>query len=43
MNEHTNYNEEYTMSVDFGEDINTNELYRILGVDTSNMPDAYDI
>lgn len=36
-------NEEYNMSVDFGEDIDTNELHKILGIDTSNMPDAYDI
>ena len=36
-------NEEYTMSVDFDKEIDTNELYKILGIDTSNMPDAYDI
>lgn len=36
-------NEEYTMSVDFGKEIDTNELHEVLGIDTSNMPDAYDI
>ena len=36
-------NEEYSMSVDFGKEIDTNELNKILGIDTSNMPDAYDI
>ena len=36
-------NEEYTMSVDFGKEIDTNELHKVLGVDVSNMPDAYDI
>ena len=36
-------NEEYSMSVDFGKEIDTNELHKILGIDTSNMPYAYDI
>jgi hypothetical protein len=36
-------NEEYTMSVDFDKEINTNELHKILGIDISSMPDAYDI
>ena len=36
-------NEEYTMSVDFDKEIDTNELHKILGIDTSNMPDAYNI
>ena len=36
-------NEEYTMSVDFDKEIDTNELHKILGIDISNMPDAYDI
>ena len=36
-------NEEYTMSVDFDKEIGTNELHKILGIDISNMPDAYDI
>lgn len=36
-------NEEYTMTVDFGNEIDTNELHKILGIDTSNIPDAYDI
>ena len=36
-------NEEYTMSVDFDKEIEANELHKILGIDTSNMPDAYDV
>ena len=36
-------NEEYTMSVDFNKEIDTNELHKVLGIDTSNMPDAYDV
>ena len=36
-------NEEYTMSVDFDKEIDTNELHKILGIDVSNMADAYDI
>ena len=36
-------NEEYTMSVDFDKEIDANELHKILGIDTSNMPDAYDV
>ena len=36
-------NEEYTMTVDFGNEIGTNELHKILGIDTANMPDAYDV
>ena len=33
-------NEEYTMSVDFDKEIDTNELHKILGIDISNMPDV---
>ena len=36
-------NEEYTMTIDFDKEIGTNELHKILGIDTSNMPDAYNI
>ena len=36
-------NEEYTMSVDFDKEIDANELHKVLGIDTSNMPDAYDV
>ena len=36
-------NEEYTMSVGFDKEIGINELHKVLGIDTSNMPDAYDI
>ena len=36
-------NEEYTMSVDFDKEIDASELHKILGIDTSNMPDAYDV
>ena len=36
-------NEEYTMSVDFDKEIDANELHKILGIDTSNVLDAYDV
>lgn len=36
-------NEEYTMSVDFDKEIVINELHKVLGIDTSNMSDAYDV
>ena len=36
-------NEEYTMSVDFDKEFDANELHKILGIDTSNVPDAYDV
>ena len=38
-----NHDPSYTVTFDTYEPINTEELYKILGVDTSNMPDAYDI
>lgn len=38
-----NYNPSYTITFDINEPINTDELYKVLGVDTSNVPDAYDI
>lgn len=31
------------MSVDFGKEIDTNELHKILGIDTFNMSDVYGI
>lgn len=33
----------YTMTFNSDEPIDTEEFYRILGIDTANMPDAYDI
>ena len=38
-----NHDPSYTITFDINEPINTEELYKVLGVDTSNMPDAYDI
>lgn len=38
-----NHDPSYTITFDINEPINTEELYKALGVDTSNMPDAYDI
>lgn len=38
-----NHNPTYTITFDIDEPINTEELYKALGVDTSNIPDAYDI
>lgn len=38
-----NHDLSYTITFDINEPINTEELYKVLGVDTSNMPDAYDI
>lgn len=39
----SNYNPSYTITFDIDKPINTEELYKILSVDTSNAPDAYDI
>lgn len=33
----------YTMTFNSDDPIDTEEFYRVLGIDTSNMPDAYDI
>lgn len=38
-----NHDPSYTITFDINEPINTEELYKVLGVDTSNMPDAYYI
>lgn len=38
-----NHDPSYTITFDINEPINTEELYKVLGVDTSNMPDEYDI
>lgn len=38
-----NHNPSYTVTFDINEPINTEELYKVLGVDTSNVSDAYDI
>lgn len=37
------HNPTYTMTFDPDESINTEELYKIFGVDKANAPDAYDI
>lgn len=42
-NEEYAKNEEHTISIDFGKEIDTNELHKVLGIDTSNMPDSYDM
>ena len=36
-------NKEYTISVDFDKEIDTNELHKLLDIDISNIPDTYDI
>ena len=36
-------NDEYTMTFNTDESIDTEYLYKILGVDKANMPDSYDI
>ena len=33
----------YEFTVDVGKPIDTEEFYKILGIDIANMPDAYDI
>lgn len=38
-----NHDPSYTITFGIDEPINIEELYKVLGVDTSNMPDAYDI
>ena len=38
-----NHDPTFIITFDINELTNTEELYKILGVDTSSMPDAYDI
>lgn len=37
------YDPTYTMTFNSDEPIDTEEFYRVLGIDMANMPDAYDI
>ena len=38
-----NHDPTYTITFDINDSVNTEEFYKVLGVDTSSMPDTYDI